>query len=360
MTTSATARPAYYQSLDGLRGLAALMVVYGHAGYFGWVPLVTGCATIGVVLFFFLSGFLMGHHYVPAPSPGLLDRRTLSYWPHFLLRRFLRVYPPYFFAPLLGYLILRPAMPPDFEQTKSFSELSIPEELLRIAAFQGELGIYWTIKVELVFYLIYPIIIAICLIPRNRLGTLVAAFILLVLLHHYPDGIGGLSWKLPVNADWMGYFSIFVAGILTADIMRQYPRLLVNHPVLGVALEFASFLGLTLAVALISRSEPTQRSIWALEWLFAILFFVMFLSVIRAGGPIGRLLSSRFSVTIGRASFSLYLIHIIAFYASRKHIGDEFQGTATAIAVVAFLTMLYYLAVERQFVRLSKRITVED
>ena len=50
------------------------MVAYGHAGYFGgkhpWVPLLSGCATIGVILFFFLSGFLMAHHYLPTAALG--------------------------------------------------------------------------------------------------------------------------------------------------------------------------------------------------------------------------------------------------------------------------------------------------
>jgi peptidoglycan/LPS O-acetylase OafA/YrhL len=359
MDQGATTRPVYYPGLDGLRGVAALMVVYGHAGYFGWVPLVAGCATIGVLLFFFLSGFLMGHHYMPAARAGVFDTKNLSYWARFLLRRIVRIYPPYLFAPILGYLLLRPAMPPDFSQSKVFGEFSVVEELWNIAAFRGELGIYWTIKVELFFYLIYPIIIGVCSIRRNRAGSLVLILAALVFLHHFPSGIAGASWRLPVNSDWMGFVAIFVAGVLTAETMRKYPDFLARRPKLSGVLAFASFLGLALTVALISRSEPTQDSIWAVEWWFALLFFVMFVSLIRAGGPINRLLSSRSSVMIGRASYSLYLIHIIAFYASLKHFGHEFQGIATTIAVLALLTTLYYLVVERRFIRLSKTITVE-
>jgi peptidoglycan/LPS O-acetylase OafA/YrhL len=83
----------YYPALDGLRGLAALMVVYGDMGYVGWVPLVVGCASIGVVLFFFLSSFLMGHHYMPGASRGMPDKKDLRYWGAFLSRRLMRVYP---------------------------------------------------------------------------------------------------------------------------------------------------------------------------------------------------------------------------------------------------------------------------
>src|SRR5258706_6619405 len=76
-------KATHYPSLDGLRGLAACMVVYGHAGYFGWVPLLSGCATIGVMLFFFLSGFLMWGTYLPAPSSGFFNRSILNYWAAF-------------------------------------------------------------------------------------------------------------------------------------------------------------------------------------------------------------------------------------------------------------------------------------
>ena len=53
----------HIKQLDGLRGLAALLVVYSHAGQQGLVPKNTGTGQIGVMLFFILSGFLMGWLY---------------------------------------------------------------------------------------------------------------------------------------------------------------------------------------------------------------------------------------------------------------------------------------------------------
>jgi peptidoglycan/LPS O-acetylase OafA/YrhL len=340
----------YYPSLDGLRGLAACMVVYGHAGYFGWVPLVAGCATIGVLLFFFLSGFLMGHHYLPGVSSGLLNKRTIRYWAAFLLRRFMRVYPPYLFAPILGYLLLMPRLPPDFERAEQFQNLSIFDELARIAAFKEPLGIYWTIEVELFFYLIYPFIITLSLLSRNTAGMLLLLFAALTFFKH----------EVPLPGQWAGFTSIFIAGVFTAVVLRRYRDLLGNRLIHRNALTAVSFLLLVLVVVLISQSSPTQESIWKLEWLFAALFFAIFTCLVGSDGAISRFFSSRLCAAIGRASYSLYLIHIIAFYVVTTRIGQEYRGPLTAMLVVFVLTWLYYAIMERPFVRLSKRIVVND
>ena len=75
----------YFKGLDGLRGIAFLLVFLFHAhfGYFGWV---------GVQLFFVLSGFLI--------TGILLDMKralpTLGYFVKFYGRRFLRIFPLYY------------------------------------------------------------------------------------------------------------------------------------------------------------------------------------------------------------------------------------------------------------------------
>lgn len=351
-------KPAHYPSLDGLRGLAALMVVYGHAGYLRWVPLVTGCATIGVVLFFFLSGFLMGHHYLPSASSGALKTGALKYWSAFLLRRFVRVYPPYFFAPILGFLLLMPRMPPDFQKKIPMENLSVFDELIKIATFGGNLGIYWTVEIELFFYLLYPFFIVVCLLVRNSAGTLLALCVGLIFFNHFPYGLGGVSWTFPLPGLWAGYIAIFVAGIFASVVARKIPGWRYSKLFHWNALALISFAAFILAVALISRSRPTQEFIWKLEWLFAALLFVLFISLVHSDGVMNKLFSSRVCVLIGRVSYSLYLIHIIAFYIVIHHFSRKHHGIVAAILVLLVVTPAYYALFERPFVRLSKKIKV--
>src|SRR5690349_85983 len=79
----------YIPSLDGLRGLAAILVFATHYGYFqiGW---------IGLEFFFVLSGFLITAILLTEPNRRLGDYLGRFYW-----RRLLRTFPPYF-----GYLFI--------------------------------------------------------------------------------------------------------------------------------------------------------------------------------------------------------------------------------------------------------------
>jgi peptidoglycan/LPS O-acetylase OafA/YrhL len=350
--------PDYYRSLDGLRGLAALMVAYGHAGYAGWVPLVVGCATAGVILFFFLSGFLMAHHYLPSATFSVFSGRAVKYWSAFLLRRFVRVYPPYILAPIFGYLLLMPQMPPEFRPAAPTGDVSILDEIAKLATFGGKLGIYWTIQVELFFYLIYPLIAGLCLLSGRRASTLLSLAAVLMVLNHFPHGVAGIAWKIPLPGMWAGYIAMFVAGAFTAVVAKDLPVASRRWPIPWNALAPIGFGAFALAVGLLSRSRPTQAFMWQFDWMFAGLFFVMFLSLLRSDGPVSRLLSSRPAVAIGRASYSLYLVHIIAYHVVTRHLPAELHGMPAAVLVLAVLCTGYHVLCERPFVRLSKRIAV--
>ena len=356
--TGSPQKPEYHPSLDGLRAVAVLMVVFGHAGYFGWVPLVPGLASTGVILFFFLSGFLMAHHYLPDAERGATVREGVRYWAAFLLRRGLRVYPPYFLAPVIGYLLLMPHMPPDFETTQALEGLNVADELIKIATFSGNPGIYWTIELELFFYACYPFLIVVFLFCGRSPIVPLALFAGLSFLNHFPHGIGDVSWTVPLPGLWTGYSAIFVGGVCTGILAKRLPDVLIGEPGRREALVWASVLGLAAAFAIIAGSEPTHASMWHLEWLFVPLCFVMFTSLVGSQGPIAKVLSSCAMVTLGKASYTIYLVHIIAFYVVIHRVGAVIGDVATYVVVLAGLAAVYYLFIERPFVRLSKQVTV--
>src|SRR3989338_2994080 len=133
-------------ALDGLRGLAVLFVLFCHAGYANFFPLVVGMGTFGVMLFFVLSGFLMAYHYLPSGF-------SVRYWTAFLAHRFVRVYPAFFLV-TFGYWIMQRQLPPGFPVIEGHGWRGlIPAWLL----FENH-GLFWTIPVEIKFYLVYPLI----------------------------------------------------------------------------------------------------------------------------------------------------------------------------------------------------------
>ncbi len=78
------------QVLDGLRGLAVLVVIASHTSAFG----MYGQGSLGVLMFFFLSGFVLTVPY--ADDPGGLFRGNELY--RFATNRILRILPIYIVA----------------------------------------------------------------------------------------------------------------------------------------------------------------------------------------------------------------------------------------------------------------------
>src|SRR5580765_1086061 len=94
--TELTAKRPHYPALDGLRGLAILLVVFYHNfgfinySFFGW---------IGVDLFFVLSGYLITDILLKTVNePGYLR--------NFFARRVLRIFPLYYLSLIVFLLIL--------------------------------------------------------------------------------------------------------------------------------------------------------------------------------------------------------------------------------------------------------------
>src|ERR1700733_12206690 len=84
-----------FVTLDGLRGIAAFVVVTTHAG--NAVPFETPRPFLAVDFFFALSGFVLCYAYAGRLRDGLSP-------PAFLLIRLLRLYPLYILGTAIGIL----------------------------------------------------------------------------------------------------------------------------------------------------------------------------------------------------------------------------------------------------------------
>jgi peptidoglycan/LPS O-acetylase OafA/YrhL len=104
--------PKRVEFLDSIRGLAALAVLLFHTLFFSWPPAVgrfTGLPIINmafngkeaVAMFFVLSGYVLSRPYFNYDSKQ--PRRKMQL-PAFYLRRFTRIWPPWFFALVLSAL----------------------------------------------------------------------------------------------------------------------------------------------------------------------------------------------------------------------------------------------------------------
>lgn len=85
--------------LDGLRGIAALIVVGFHLSQFGMIPVIVPRGYLAVDFFFVLSGFVVAHAYET-------DLRTRLSLRSFIIKRMIRLYPLALLGASMGLLVL--------------------------------------------------------------------------------------------------------------------------------------------------------------------------------------------------------------------------------------------------------------
>ena len=173
MTELSANRP-HYPALDGLRGLAILLVVLYHNfnfinySIFGW---------IGVDLFFVLSGFLI---------TGLLlnSLESKHYIRNFFGKRILRIFPLYYLC-LVIFIVILPSFSPYKSELQYYVEnqawfwFYLQNWLLsfNFPRTNTVLNHFWSLGVEEQFYLVWPFIILWLRKPKKLL-----VFILVILL----------------------------------------------------------------------------------------------------------------------------------------------------------------------------------
>ena len=347
------ARSERVQALDGLRGLAALVVILGHSfgaieipGVYGrvaWVhtPFAVLINAIGAVhLFFVLSGYCLA-------GSAERGRRWLDVV-QFYLRRGFRIQPPYMVALLVTWLLsLSYAISPEHQGVSEeyLRHLRVrlpPLEMLSALKFPGTawglLPHGYTLEVEMIFSFLLP--------PMMWLSRRLHWSLLL------PLSLWALWSPHPIHPA-QRYALDFALGIGLYQehdrIARAFARLPGPATLALLLAGLALFTYPTYAIVMFSRS--------------AILPFALGSTVLVAvaihWGRFAGALSVRPVAALGRVSYSSYLLHFgLLCWLTRlipRQLGVA-EGAAF-IAVVATCTLLVsgasYRFVERPSIRLG-------
>jgi len=309
--------------LDAFRALAILAVLVCHYfatwglpeyagnlyGYQHAYPVWLGWGALGVEFFFIISGFVI--FMTLERCHGLLE---------FWARRFARLYPAYVVAMALTFLIANTLGPPEFASSTAdfLIGLSLSTPYVSGAKFVDQ--VYWSLVVELQFYIAIGIVYV---LAGKRFATL---------------------WTLYAGATLACWFIGRSLGMhmLVALANRVFLLPYLAHFTLGIAFYFLytgrihrGRLLAALALSMYLLIDAQAPAVWHAMHAMMVVLFVLFLR-----GKLEWLAVAPLQF-LGKISYSLYLVHayigiiLIGLLTRVYRVPDLIAALGAAIACLA-------------------------
>ena len=328
--------------LDLARSLAISLVYVSHS----FTALRS--LSVGVDLFFLLSGFLIGRVYLRTT-----EDRTFTFWT-FWRSRWWRTLPPYFAAIGIAYLLGRVGMPGSIHDIRWYY-LAFLQNYLGVVG----LSVTWSLCVEEHFYLALPFLGAIALRllgRRSLIWALPLAALVPQLLRTWAFFHGGLArdWF------WMTHFHCegLILGVFLAYLYVDRPDLWLRLRPMAVVLSAVPVL-LLFDLAIRKQSSAQFDSVIFLLWSLGFAGWVR-LSYDLQWSPVSAagVLLKRAIRGLALCSYSVYLIHTLLFSDLRVLLAAWPRGpikSLTIFVVTLPICVLFYLAVERPTLQLRDR-----
>lgn len=325
--------------LDALRGIAALLVVFTHSlplmypGHIWLFDVLFDPGKLGVLWFFMISGVVIPYSLRPGPDGAR----------HFVVSRFMRLYPAYWLSLLawLAMLSLTGSALPSWPQI--VANLSMVQAAL---GFEDVIGLYWTLFIELVFY-------ALCLLlflsgrlyqlqVRRRCALAVLA-VALIMAAARAISDSKLPVALPLALSLMFSGSIWRQWLLaehSAELASSLRRLLLGYALLlppTLILGYSADMG---------TGESWGRYLFT--YVLALSSFILLTQKWRLNHPV--------LVWLGGISYSLYLLHPSLLLLSQYLFGPGTLAALSTLILSLGAAHLCFRYLETPFIQLGQRL----
>lgn len=359
--------------LDGLRAIAFLLVFAFHTEYlqFGWV---------GVSLFFVLSGFLI--------TGILLDMKTTlstrGYFFKFYGRRFLRIFPLYYFylvlMTVLTAWLLSVAYRPHFMQIfldqVKYAAFYVYDFFFGTINFKFSffLDHFWSLSVEEQFYIFWPLLIL--LVPEKSLRKLFLSFVFLGIIFRimfllvyraeifrfFADTVHLAIFPLPFTHMDAFALGAYISRFSLPKAKEQFFLLFALLPLTGFTAQFLATgdIGAISSLGYPHLLPNAYQFIWGYTFLNYFCAVIIY-SVVKHG-LFNRFLEWSPLRYLGKISYGLYVYHLpIVWFAIRvRDFGVEDPFAKPVIALTSFLgtllvASLSYRYLEKPLLNLKDR-----
>lgn len=358
-----------FQILDGLRGIAAVYVLFNHARgnlfiggvkyaqikniadwsfgekfYFSALRL-TSLGREFVILFFVLSGFSIAYSLSKTKS-----KKT------FYLRRVIRIYPPYIFALAWAFIVftfLKNWTPEALDPGSVSVFSSFKATLLNLFYLDnGSLIIqFWSLKFEVIFYILIPFFIL-----RRNLYLITSLIIAIISVFINWRGLSGHDILSQYVLDYNIYFALGVFSFHNYQMLEHY--LILKSKMKFFIISILLFL---IMVAFKFWTNFNQDKVtFSIAGLFSVILLFNFLYY---------KIKNRLLMFFGKISYTIYITHfaslmlLLGIFLKTGIINStEIQNRFLWLLAIPFaliLSYLFYLLVEKPtktlLVKLRKR-----
>jgi peptidoglycan/LPS O-acetylase OafA/YrhL len=365
---------SYLRALDGVRGLAILLVLLGHTEilHFGWT---------GVQLFFVLSGYLITNILLQEKEKPLpLKIKFRNFW----MRRVLRIFPLYYLYLfcLLGLWLL-------FDGSGIFIR-QLPWLLTytyNFSSFPGSdihypVAHLWSLSVEEQFYLIYPFLVLLC--SRRQLRPVVIILIIGAVCFRYFYGqhllqAGYTNAGMSNSLTFSQIDAFLLGGSITIFNLRNWPARRIQFSILLILVTVIA-MGLTVYLSIYHGPFSFNKYITHLGltpeymglgnhvWSYLLLNVLFAALILLLAAPAKswleiysqKLFSIQPLVEMGKISYGMYIIHlgilhiIMLLFQQTGIVTNKYLLCCIYLPVLYVAAKIIYELFEKSFLKLKE------
>ncbi len=342
--------------LDGLRGVAALLVLWAHfpliAGssifkYFHLASKATYAGYVGVDIFFALSGFLITRILLFEKQEGKLSFKV------FYIKRALRIFPIYYICILLVGLIIS-------WDKMGWCAAYLSNYYFAFDLTENSMRHTWSLCVEEHYYLFWPLLISFTnqKTAKTLIGwvipaiAIISAALSLVYLDNGPDLVNKASHHRMLTLALGSFIAYKENSIL--QMKRQY--LLIAVTLSGCILVFGR-------LALSQDAKVFARFLSSSVFSVSLLILLIQSSMSDGKNVVKGFLNSGIMKFFGKISYGLYLFHQpVLYYLGVSHMHEDVKvslpyAILLLVLCVGIPTVSFYV-VENPLLKLKKKYSV--
>lgn len=329
----------HLKSLDGLRGLSFLMILLTHISNKYEQIGFRGLGRVAVWLFLVLSAFLLTNYFISRPE----KTKQIMEWLNYGFRRIVRIVPLYFLI-LIIYCLFNYI-------------ITDANSILQHLFLQKGNGHFWTIPIEMKYYLVIPFVVFLLVATRRNPLLTLLGFITFTVIHqlYIPA-----STTEDNSIKLISYLPVFIAGSV-ASVFHNY----LNSKILGktiritfdvISLSILLFIFLTTPSIWSVIVKPIPSNYFYRDFVyFGCALAALIVLILHGEGYIRRIFESPILTFYGNISYSAYLIHPLILNALYKSMPRSmFVPSALLMVFCTTITSIFlYILIERHCIKVN-------